>query len=49
VESEGVAAHLKKLGVRYGQGFLFGRAQPLEDTLVELLSAEWVAPAAASG
>jgi hypothetical protein len=39
---------LKKLGVRYGQGFLFGRAQPLDDTLVELLSAEWVAPAAAS-
>ena len=48
VESETVAAHLKKLGVRYGQGFLFGRAQPLEDTLVDLLSAEWVAPAAVS-
>ena len=48
VETEQVAAHLKELGVRYAQGYLYGRAQPLEDTLAELLAGEW-APATAHG
>jgi diguanylate cyclase (GGDEF)-like protein len=47
VETDAIAAHLRKLGVRYGQGHLFGRSQPLEDTLAELLAREWAPPAAA--
>ena len=48
VETEQIASHLKKLGVRYAQGYLYGRAQPLEETLAELLAAEW-SPAVAQG
>jgi diguanylate cyclase (GGDEF)-like protein len=48
VETEQVAKHLDKLGVRYAQGYLFGRAQPLEDILAELLVGSW-APAVAHG
>ena len=48
VETEQIASHLKKLGVRYAQGYLYGRAQPLEETLGELLAAEW-SPAVAQG
>lgn len=48
VENEQIAAHLKKLGVRYAQGYLYGRAQPLEETLAALLAGEWL-PAVAQG
>jgi len=49
VESAAVAAQLRKLGVRYGQGHLFGRSQPLEDTLAEVLARRWARPAAVGG
>jgi len=38
VETEQVAAHLRRLGVRYAQGHLYGRAQPIEHTLAALLA-----------
>jgi diguanylate cyclase (GGDEF)-like protein len=47
VETDAIANHLRKLGVRFGQGHLFGRSQPLEDTLAELLSRERAPPVAA--
>ncbi len=39
VETEQVAAHLRRLGVRYGQGHLYGRAQPLDAILASLIDA----------
>jgi diguanylate cyclase (GGDEF)-like protein len=47
VETHEVAAHLRRLGVRYAQGNLYGGARPLEDTLVELLAAGGPAAVAA--
>jgi diguanylate cyclase (GGDEF)-like protein len=38
VETHEVAAHLRRLGVRYAQGNLYGGARALDDTLVELLA-----------
>ncbi len=49
VETKSTAAHLRKLGVRFGQGHLFGRSQPLEDVLAELLARDWIPAAAAGG
>jgi diguanylate cyclase (GGDEF)-like protein len=37
VENEAVAEHLRSIGVRYGQGYLYGHPQPLTDTLAALL------------
>jgi diguanylate cyclase (GGDEF)-like protein len=37
VENEAVAEHLRNIGVRYGQGYLYGHPQPLTDTLTALL------------
>ena len=37
VETEAVAARLRTLGVRYAQGYLYGKARPLVDALDELL------------
>ena len=39
VETEEVAEFLRGLGVQYGQGYLFGRARPLEDVLTRILAA----------
>jgi EAL domain-containing protein (putative c-di-GMP-specific phosphodiesterase class I) len=39
VETEEVAEFLRGLGVQYGQGYLFGRARPLEDVLTRTLAA----------
>ncbi|MFL6606325.1 MAG: EAL domain-containing protein [Steroidobacteraceae bacterium] len=36
VESAQTAAHLQTLGVTYAQGYLYGRARPLDDILWEL-------------
>jgi EAL domain-containing protein (putative c-di-GMP-specific phosphodiesterase class I) len=38
VETEAVAARLRTLGVRYAQGYLYGKARPLADALAELLA-----------
>jgi EAL domain-containing protein (putative c-di-GMP-specific phosphodiesterase class I) len=40
VETEAVAARLRTLGVRYAQGYLYGKARPLADALGELLVAD---------
>ncbi|RYG89703.1 EAL domain-containing protein [Loktanella sp. IMCC34160] len=40
VETEAQMNHLRQLGCRYGQGFLFGRAQPLAETKLRL-HADW--------
>ena len=40
VETEAVAARLRTLGVRYAQGYLYGKARPLADALDELLEAD---------
>jgi len=40
VETDEIATHLRHLGVRYGQGVLFGAARPLDDTLAELIAAD---------
>jgi Amt family ammonium transporter len=37
VETEAVADHLRSIGVRYAQGYLYGHPQPLTDTLSALL------------
>ena len=37
VETEAVAKHLRSIGVRYAQGYLYGHPQPLTDTLSALL------------
>jgi diguanylate cyclase (GGDEF)-like protein len=37
VETEAVADHLRSIGVRYAQGYLYGHPQPLTDTLTALL------------
>jgi EAL domain-containing protein (putative c-di-GMP-specific phosphodiesterase class I) len=37
VETEAVADHLRSIGVRYAQGYLYGPPQPLSDTLTALL------------
>ena len=37
VENEAVADHLRGIGVRYAQGYLYGEPQPLTDTLTALL------------
>jgi diguanylate cyclase (GGDEF)-like protein len=39
IETEAVAAFVHTLGVQYGQGYLFGRARPLEDVLTHTLTA----------
>jgi diguanylate cyclase (GGDEF)-like protein len=41
VEAENVADCLRRLGVRYAQGYLYGRARALDDTLSELLATDW--------
>ncbi|HEY8051623.1 MAG: EAL domain-containing protein [Steroidobacterales bacterium] len=46
VESEAVADHLRSIGVRYGQGYLYGHPQPLTDTLTALLHGSSPVPAA---
>jgi diguanylate cyclase (GGDEF)-like protein len=38
VETEEVAEFLRVAGVQYGQGYLFGRARPLEDVLTRTLA-----------
>ncbi len=40
VETEAVATRLRTLGVRYAQGYLYGKARPLADALDELLAAD---------
>lgn len=40
VESEAIAAALRKLGVDYAQGYAFGRPEPLEDILKSLAQDE---------
>ena len=39
VESEAVAAHLRGLGVRYAQGYLYGKPRPLSAALAEVIAA----------
>lgn len=46
VENEGVANHLRSIGVRYAQGYLYGHPQPLTDTLTALLHGASPLPAA---
>ena len=36
VESEAIAERMRELGVDYGQGYVFGKPQPLEALLEEL-------------
>jgi len=48
VENEAVAEHLRNIGVRYGQGYLYGHPQPLTDTLTALLHGASPLPAATS-
>ena len=36
VESEAIAGRMRELGVDYGQGYAFGKPQPLEAVLEEL-------------
>jgi diguanylate cyclase (GGDEF)-like protein len=38
IENGRVAEHVRKLGVRYGQGYLYGRPVPLADVLTEVLA-----------
>ncbi len=40
VETEAIAATLRRLGVDYAQGYAFGRAEPLEDILRALAAEE---------
>jgi diguanylate cyclase (GGDEF)-like protein len=40
VENEAIAAQLKRLGVDYGQGYIFGKPQPLIDILKQLAEDE---------
>jgi diguanylate cyclase (GGDEF)-like protein len=47
VETQDVATHLRRLGVRYGQGCLYGGARPLDDTLVAMLATDWPTAVAA--
>ncbi len=49
VETEDVAVHLRHLGVRYGQGMLYGSARLLEDTLAELIAVDLPSRRAARG
>jgi EAL domain-containing protein (putative c-di-GMP-specific phosphodiesterase class I) len=37
VETEEVATRLRALGVRYAQGYLYGKPRPLTEALEELL------------
>jgi EAL domain-containing protein (putative c-di-GMP-specific phosphodiesterase class I) len=46
VETEAVAEHLRSIGVRYGQGYLYGHPQPLTETLTALLHGDSPKPAA---
>jgi sensor c-di-GMP phosphodiesterase-like protein len=36
IEEKEEAEYLRKLGCQYGQGYLFGKAMPLEDLLLVL-------------
>ncbi|OUD10552.1 hypothetical protein BVC71_03410 [Marivivens niveibacter] len=38
VETEEQAKHLRELGYNYGQGFLFGRAMPIDETRIRLFA-----------
>jgi diguanylate cyclase (GGDEF)-like protein len=40
VETEAVASRLALLGIDYGQGFAFGKPEPLEDVLIQLQTEE---------
>jgi diguanylate cyclase (GGDEF)-like protein len=48
VESHEVAVHLRRLGVHYAQGNVYGRAQPLDETLAAMIANDWP-PAMAVG
>lgn len=49
VEAEDIAAHLRRLGVHYAQGRLYGMARALDDTLAELVAIDCPAPKSARG
>ena len=49
VETAAIATRVEELGVRYGQGYFFGRATPLEAVLSELLVAPSAPTLAARG
>jgi Amt family ammonium transporter len=48
VETEAVAERLRALGVRFGQGYLYGKPQALSAALAELISATVPRPAKAA-